>query len=231
MKRVWVYSGGAATADHRSKDRGSVLNVDGGCTPWRRDAFTTLELLVATALAALLMVGVLHVTASIRPPHDHDRAGSVNGGWTRHLVQQLTWDLTNARTLELGENQVTLTGYSFLNKPGTRSRRRGQRSASSSHQPVRVAYVLRGRWLVRQQTNLSELTNRNTVSTLLCGNVTGFEIQTADESVIPTGPLGGATQDGPVPIPNTVRLVMAWMDNEAARDASPRRLDQEIVIP
>ncbi len=142
--------------------------------------FTLLELLMATVLSALLMVGVLAVVADLG-------ADGLSGGLSaaaeaassraagedavEHWLGLLREDLQHAaETNMLGESEVELIGCLALD--ADRRRR--------THRPVRVVYRIAdvaGRsWLVRRQEALDVLTNRHVQRDLVCRDIRRFEL-------------------------------------------------------
>ena len=197
-------------------------------------AFTIVELLIATALAAMLMAGVLRVTATIRvnPAGALDQ-GSRQNRWVERLVEQVAWDLANARSIEFNENEITMAGYGFRDRMNAKPD--NDPPINTAHRPVSVRYELTGqagqRWLLRLQTNLDELTNRNTWASLLCGGVERFELK-PDVQLDPTGlmPMTQVMPGQPLPIPDRVLLVLSWVDNHKLADAQRHEIERWIVL-
>ncbi|MEX2672293.1 MAG: prepilin-type N-terminal cleavage/methylation domain-containing protein [Phycisphaeraceae bacterium] len=138
-------------------------------------AFTLLELLLATAISAMLMVGVLSVITtlgadSVGPAESRNQRVSrdeILHRWT----QLLRHDLGHARTIEPPvENTITLLGYAALTGP----------ARDRVHRPVEVVYELASQagrsWVVRRQRALDTLTNRVTERDLVCGGVRAFRL-------------------------------------------------------
>ena len=136
-------------------------------------AFTLLELLMATVLMSLLMVGVLAVVATL------GKAEIASGGQMHAsvalpaeamdaMVNLLREDLSQAGDVAVQANELTLTGYTAL----------GGAARESTHRPAEVAYKLEDvdgrRWLIRRQAALDVLTNRNVQRDLVCCGVTRF---------------------------------------------------------
>jgi len=174
-------------------------------------AFTSLELLLATALAAVMMVGVLRVVGSIRPQID-PRNRSDNADWSIGLINLLRWDLINARIISQQENKLTLYGYNALDR--SHFGWRGSSMGSSIHQPVQVEYYLWNdsegdSWLLRRQIHTAEQTNRNAWAEVVAQNVKSFEIRRPAGFIDPAEPLEETTWlSKPSAIPNRVNLVI-----------------------
>lgn len=142
----------------------------------RPRAFTLLELLVATALSTVLMIGVLAVVADLGAPEVaagiRDEAGAggaaeASDAWVRLLRE----DLAHAHSIDASKaNEVALMGYGALDGRGR----------ERTHRPVLVLYrieMIDGRpWLIRRQAVLDVLTNQNVQRDLVCCGVTRFEL-------------------------------------------------------
>ncbi len=144
--------------------------------------FTLLELLMATALAAMLMVGVLAVVASIASPA-HE-AAQTRGQGVRGIGQVVSdappvdaWvallreDLAHARSVKAQpDGSLVLAGYTGLAGAGR----------ERSHRPAVVTYSVKrieGRdWLVRRQVLLDVLSNQNVQNDLVAAGVSRFEV-------------------------------------------------------
>lgn len=75
-----------------------------------REAFTLLEVLCATALASLLMVGVLGVIGGLAKTEQALARNAPRAEWRRRLVQQIGRDLSGAERFEPIENGFLLSG-------------------------------------------------------------------------------------------------------------------------
>lgn len=146
-------------------------------------AFTLIEMLAATALSALLMVGLMRVIGTVRSPGRsepsiRDRNASEAPDRLQDAADLIQWDLVHARTIRWGQNTVTLEGYGSLQRADRLSEDDFSRGARP-HRPVRVRYFLRTlagqTWLVRRQTDLDDPTNRNTWAELVARGVARFE--------------------------------------------------------
>ena len=72
-----------------------------------RRGFTLIEMLLATVLAALLLGGVLAVTAAMSK--DSARAAIPSEPARSPIVRLLEWDLTNAATMQTSDDGQSLT--------------------------------------------------------------------------------------------------------------------------
>ncbi len=113
---------------------------------YQSQGFTIMEMLAATALTSLLMIGVLAVMTSIAREH---RAAAIRSqrGIETELMELLRWDLANATRIESGADRLVLSGHGVLDP---------QTQQPSMPRPCVVVYQVRqvnGRsWLSRQQS-------------------------------------------------------------------------------
>jgi prepilin-type N-terminal cleavage/methylation domain-containing protein len=146
-----------------------------------RRGFTFVELLMATALLALLMVGVLAVVVAVAKPvtatdAKPDAALQVVQTWGSLLRD----DLDQAVGADVTKpDELTMLGYSSLQ---TSDRRR-------VHRPVLITYrfeeVDGRKWLVRRQAALDMLNVHNVQRDLVCQWDGRFELQpTGDASAV-----------------------------------------------
>jgi hypothetical protein len=173
----------------------------------RNNGFTLLELLLATVLSVLLMVGVLAVVADMRMPDgspvlasEPQREAPAGAAAVEAWVDVLRQDLQHATAVQTaGENELVLMTYSALDRI----------SREQTHRPVFVQYrieELEGRrWLVRRQAALDLLTNQHIQRDLVCCGVDRFSmlerVRSAYSAQTATSPSGNAV----VPAPSTER--------------------------
>jgi type II secretory pathway pseudopilin PulG len=136
----------------------------------RRSGFTLLELLLATTLAAALMILVLMVTASIRRSQSALRDDHPDRQAMTRLEELIEQDASMSSNVQIRENEVVFDGYSRLDR-GT---------LGPSHGATRVLYRLvrsNGHgYLLRQQTDLDSQTNRESQVELIMADVSGFVV-------------------------------------------------------
>lgn len=139
-------------------------------------AFTLLELLAATALAAVLMVVLLQVVAAMargKVVLERDAAAHT-APWQADLVENLRWDLTNTVEGTAEPGRLRLSGHGSLDRA----------TLDSGHRPVNVSYAIEqlgGRpWLVRRQSPRGGLTNERGWSELVCPDVASFVVEPVD---------------------------------------------------
>lgn len=220
MKRRWPSRDDSVAASClRQRPRGSA-------------GFTAIELLGATALLSLLVVALLGVITSLsRTRPGSGRAGiDVATSSQDALVELVRSDLIHARFLRVGAKAVEIEGFSRIDP----------QTLMPQHQPVRVVYFLnrqspsattkreeadteaavQGNWLMRQQVDVNEPTNRRSWSELVCGGVADFVLQPIRATS------ASYTDDsrgrGGEPPPERVRLLLRWAD--PARPALDRVL-------
>jgi prepilin-type N-terminal cleavage/methylation domain-containing protein len=136
----------------------------------RNKAFTLIELLAATALSALLLIGVLGVLTSLRASAAQSM-GIERPDVFAPLLSLIRRDLSQASSVTTTPERTTISTFVNIDQAG-----------NLSHRPVRVEYFLEQvgnlRCLVRQQTNLDELTNRATSRQVLYVDVASFQMST-----------------------------------------------------
>jgi len=169
----------------------------------RQVGFTLIELVAATALSALLMVGVLHVTVTVN--RDAQRA-SARGTTRAHLAQTeslaalLRHDLVHAHHVRWAPNELHVSGENGLDP----------RDLTPTHRPARVSYFLqsagRTTWLVRRQTDRADVTNQDANTTLILGGVGGFGL--SDRAM---GAEGTATNTSERGLPEALVLTLAMV--------------------
>lgn len=141
----------------------------------RARAFTLIELLAATAISAMLMIGVLGVVtdlgelaAGVSP--EGRSATPVTDDPVSAWVRLLREDLEQARGVEETSGGVMLTGQLAL----------GRDRRDRTHRPACVRYrvetIAGRRWVVRQQEALDVRTNDNVQRDLVLSGVQRFEL-------------------------------------------------------
>jgi hypothetical protein len=166
----------------------------------RHRGLTFLELLLATALATLLMLLVLSVTAGFRQAQAHLRTSNSNQASTARLKELMEQDAAMADDIRVGPNQLLLEGFGRLNRA----------TFQPEHGPTRVWYRLvttNGRgYLVRQQTELDNLTNQESAVEIVLADVSNFTVE-------PIGNMSAATQPSTRPArPSQLRVTIDSSD-------------------
>lgn len=128
-------------------------------------AMTLVELLAATALAALFMTasaGVLRLLAAERRVLDGHRTPPA---WREQLIERLHWDLANSRSMRLTRTTFELTGYAGHDF----------QTGAVTHHPTEVIYELRRQntrdWLVRREVHQNDAAPDCRRSELVCDGV------------------------------------------------------------
>jgi prepilin-type N-terminal cleavage/methylation domain-containing protein len=175
-----------------------------------RRAFTLVEMLVASALAAALMLAVMQIVGAIgRSRLAMARSTGVEP-WRTDLLDTLRWDLANASSARFRAGRLLLSGHGALEG----------RSLTPRHEPAEVTYETAAlgerSWLVRRQSPRSGYAHGERSTELLCPDMTTFEIQPLRSDGRPAL----AADDDPVPDRVMVRI--------GRRDA--KLFEEEIVI-
>ncbi len=142
-----------------------------------RHGFTLLELLLATALTAVLMMGVLAVIGNMAASaaivdRDPGSATEIDAESVEGLVRVVGDDLVHAENIfrSITGDEITMIGYGSLDA----------RSRDRSHRPASIIYRLETigdrTWLIRRQSALDVLTNQNVQRDLVYADVVRFEI-------------------------------------------------------
>jgi prepilin-type N-terminal cleavage/methylation domain-containing protein len=147
-----------------------------------RRAFTLIEMMVATVLAALLMGGVLlMVTAISRDRARIARDETASPASKARLVEQFRRDLTSATTMTpIGGRALILEGHGGLDP----------QTLSPTGRLTRVVYEVRGKGkaaaLFRSQAYLDEPTRPEAWTELVAMNVNAFAVlaETADGEAV-----------------------------------------------
>jgi prepilin-type N-terminal cleavage/methylation domain-containing protein len=189
-----------------------------------RKGFTLIEMVLATAIAALLMVGVLGVLTSIA--RDRQRVATTrptSGQDTAQIIDLFRRDLACAKTIGMnGSNTLVLDTFSSLD---------GQ-SLQPIDRPARVTYRLAGedstRWLIREQAFADDSTAPPPLRSLVACRVQRLEVASLGEAPNMAGKVPGAvptdrnSQDQQTQI-RRVRLRIDFED-------SARNIDQVLCL-
>jgi len=144
-----------------------------------KPAFTLIEQLAAIALASLFMLAALAVLAGIA----RDRAARPDRQTHQTISRAadlIAQDLSESRRAVFGNGHVRLSGFGSLD----------HRSLSPTHRPARVEYTIvragETSQLVRWETDLDILSNRNSWTQTVCVDVAGIEIRSLSKPPKPT---------------------------------------------
>jgi len=167
----------------------------------RAAGFTLLELLLATVLCSMVMVGVLSMITRILADstvvsaaglkHDGERSPGPADFAVDAWVGLLADDLRHAMQVTADEpGRLVIVGYHALQDVGR----------SSVHAPVRVHYEMQmigsTRWMVRRQVALNAATNEHVQRDLVCAGVTRWQLSQQQ------GPEAGSADLAPDPEPD-----------------------------
>lgn len=173
----------------------------------RTRAFTLLELLLATVLLAVLMIGVLSVVARLSTAAYRAEAMSAvqrSGAAAsvpdierdiEPLIRLLRDDLEHASHIDASRpNQVTLSSHCALDRI----------TLEPTHRPALVSYSLEeldGRtWLIRRQAALDAISNEPAHRALVCAGVKIFQIEATGASATAASTIeAGASASQPTP--------------------------------
>lgn len=137
----------------------------------QRNGFTLLELMLATVLMSVLMIGVLAVlTQVLRSPQMTSDQGEPMGEVGPSWVELIRHDLTQARTVEHSANRIKLMGYVWLD-PVT-----GQRTQQPAHVTYRLVEIGERPWMVRTSQMIDRDKQPTVRHELLGSGVTRFEL-------------------------------------------------------
>ncbi|MHC4716351.1 MAG: hypothetical protein ACYS5V_05225 [Planctomycetota bacterium] len=166
-------------------------------------AFTLIETVLATALAATVMVAALAMLTRFGGWRRDRAAGDGPRAVADAVMRVVEADLLAGRTVQLGSSDFAVDGYGWLD-PAT---------GRPTHLPARVIYRIRqagGRsWLVRRQTAPDEAGTARTSRELLCRGV---------ERIVLSEPIGPGEEPAqrpwrvglgdPVPVPATLKVTL-----------------------
>lgn len=183
----------------------------------RNRGFTLIEMLLATVLTSVLMLGVLAVIISVSAPikaagGDEPEVVAARND-VEAIVRAMKADLTQARTLEAEGGELRLMSYGGLDT----------QTCDRTQRPVRIRYLVRtlaGRsWLMREERALDGEVVQAIRTQLVAEGVTRIELQPPAD--MPVGGVGSRTaraatesgeQDEPeLPVDGLWRL-RVWLD-------------------
>lgn len=164
---------------------------------------TVIELLAASGLAALLLAAVSGVLGTLSR---HQRAlveKQTPPRWQRQFVEQLQWDLSNARRYEAAPKELRLAGF------GGRDFSTGEVTFCRAEVRYEIVEIAEDSWLVRQEIHPDDHALDNARTELVCGGVSKMNIRSLDPPVT----TGGRQPPPPGSIPNRLRVAL-WSANE-----------------
>ena len=141
----------------------------------RPRGFTLIEMLVAGVLTAVLLAGVLSVSAALARDARRTSSRAASSGATDAAFDLIRWDLANASTTSFGR-AITFTGHGGL----------ARETLKPTGRLTRVTYTIRrGAGLVREQTYLDDAVRPQPWSELVLVGATEVD-------VLPAAPANGA---------------------------------------
>lgn len=175
--------------------------------------FTLLEMLAATALAAILLIALLAVTASLGRNAAHMKKADRRQTWSDGLVPLLQLDLANATSLRIETNSFILEGHGEIDLA----------EATPTQCLATITYSLRRvgdhTWLVREQCARNPLEPSKRSVDFVCADVRAISLARVEGGQKATQlPMNGNS------IPSAVRLVVH------PEDPLLPRLDQWLVL-
>lgn len=179
------------------------------------DAFTLIELLASSILAAMLMIVIVGL---VRTTHAQSRAA--RRAWeanpaTSILADQIRRDFVNARHWEMRSNQVRLSGYLAQDL----------RTGKQTFRPAEVVYAIvtsrQSTWLLRQEAQFDEVIGKRVRRDALWQGAAALEVVPgSDDAEFESA--SGAAPPGMTALPSRLLL--------AVRDPSGKPIfDEEIL--
>ncbi len=188
--------------------------------------FSLIEMVLATALAASLMVAVLLARTRVARGRAGRAVAPDDAARERALLAAIETDLLNARSLELGPEGIVIHGYAGFDA--------ATRTIVST--PVRIVYEVRKaggrRWLVRRQWRGRRAGRPGPAvveAELVCDGVERLGLEPVRDAPAGAGqPRAADTQptDQPAPKPRAVKLTATF---SAAGEGGPARSIQRVL--
>lgn len=175
----------------------------------RRDGMTTIELLAATTLSALILSASMGVVSAML--RDSSRLLTIRSPfWHAEFLDQFRQDLLNARSIETSAGSIILRGYSS-------ERETGRIALHPSEVRYYIASTKNVTWLLRKQSKTENLTNRNYRTEVVAAGITSLSVRKiirGQEQVI----------SGAVPMPDGVRITLMSANSPASN------LDRRLLL-
>jgi len=170
------------------------------------EGFTLVEVVLATALSAAVMVAVLGVVARMARSRPNRCDPVARALIEDELLSLIEMDLANARSFEARRDGFVLTGFGRID-PKTKK---------TGHGPARIRYQVRRaggqNWLVRVQTIQSPGGGRRETHDLVCAGVERIALEARDEPTAGSRPAFGESTG----MPDAVRLTVSFGTDEVS---------------
>ena len=130
---------------------------------------TAIEVLAATLLASLMLAAVAGILGALARQDRDLRTREEAPQWQRQLVEQMLWDVRNARHYQSGPRGVWLKGFGA----------RDFVTMQPTGQPAIITYTIMeaagDRWLVRRESHPTDRTNNQARTDIVCRGVARFK--------------------------------------------------------
>jgi len=170
-----------------------------------------VELLAASAISSMLMVGLLTVMGAVSLDQGQARATATRQAPVS-FEELLRNDLVQARFVSYGGDWLSLRSYSGLD----------WQTLGPTHRPVEITYgiveMAGSRWLVRRQVDLDSLSSDGQRSVPVLGGVRGLRVRLLE--VIPSEAPDGSLAKVAAP-----RRHWREMASSARWEAAPRGIE------
>jgi hypothetical protein len=137
---------------------------------------TLIELMAASALAALLMTAMFGLLRAMSVQRNTLFKNRVIEPWRDQLVEQLRWDFSNARQMSVTPEELHLVGYGgcdFATKAATL-------------RPTEIIYSIkvdgRHHWLLRKESHLDSNSLNNSHTEIAAPGIAAIVVQRIDDS-------------------------------------------------
>lgn len=134
-----------------------------------RRAMTLVELMAASALAAVLLSASFGVIGSLAAQRKTQTCDGYTEPWRKQLSEQLRWEIANARKMCATPTELRLVGYcstDFVTDEAT-------------HRPCEIIYSIHNdgsrSWLIRREIHLDSGTLKNSRTELAAAGITRID--------------------------------------------------------
>lgn len=174
-----------------------------------RGGFTLLEMLLATALAALLLMLLLFVAMGVRRTERIMAATYAEAERHEEVFRVIAFDLVHARVIESGDNRLSIDGYGGLDAA----------TLEATGLPCSVSYgvqdVAGQPTLVRRQSSVGA---GDSFDELVAVGAEGFEVRVERPEPTGSGELGlEGVEEDPLGLPISATVTVRFGDAEYRR--------------